>query len=261
MFLPIYFSIFVLLLTTVGVCVYFFIYTLWVNRKIRSGKMAGRKLASVPKVIVVAFIIALLLICMVLLRMQGNREVVTDADARNSCVVIDASKEGEYCYIAYPGHYESDDASYAEIYSMEQNAGYEKEVTVDGAYRYTVFTRTEDANNFHPDFLCFAEYIGKDTDDLALYSSIEYFDYTREDTKSAHESGGGEICSKMLFIGNLGEGSDVRIVLSLLDEEAEQNFFQAESQAYEEDKGEFPKAADYAKISSQMVISVGVGEK
>ena len=89
---------------------------------------------------------------------------------RNNYAVIDIADENAYEYISYFGNVELIDASYAKVYNKDENVGYNKEIVESGDYRFTIFTRNTEGDDFHPDFLCFVDYTGTNMEEYSCYS-------------------------------------------------------------------------------------------
>ena len=61
-----------------------------------------------------------------------------------------------------------------------------------------------------------------------------------------HGENAGDIRNDLLYIGNLDEGCQFNITMSLLNDNAEIKYDEAIQQAYKEDKGMFPDAEEFA---------------
>lgn len=237
----------------VGLCVfiYYLIYARAINQKIQSGEKTGRRMIDIPKVLLIAVIVALVLYSGVL---QYSIQTQANAVSRNLFAVIDVTDPEKYEYAAYFGNVVLDDASFAQVYSIEANPGYEKQVAVDGDFQFTIFTGTTPADSFHPDFLCYVEYIGEEENlvfcDMAGFQAID-------DEGGAYAAGSsGWEASVRLYIGNLDDNCQFTIHMYALDEAAETAFWEANQQAMEEDKGDFPSEQDYATSTGSAVITV-----
>lgn len=243
------------LLVAVAVFAYYLAYTRRINRQIRAGVVTGRALVDIPRVVLTALIVLLVLYVGVLSVSLHDAQVAAATPAsRNVCATIDASRPGHYRYVAYAGSSELDDASFAEAYSREENPGYRKEVTTQGSYTFTVFTRTSPADGFHPDFLCFAEYTGTRADELLCYDQVTI---STPEGNTGAGSGGGAVRDCLLYVGNLDDDSSLTINVSLLDEAAEEALTHAMQEASEADQGDFPEAADYATSTASVTVHIG----
>ncbi len=238
------------LLAVLMVFGYYLIYTNRINKKIRSGEVTGKRLVDIPKIIMIAVIIVLVLYCGVLSHALRTADSNGSKIVRNNYAVIDVSDPENYRYASYFGDAWLDDASFAKVYSVDQNAGYTKEVVEDGDFVFTVFKRNAAADSFHPDFLCYVEYTGNQSDDMVLHHSASF---TSKDG-SIGEGFGGEVSDLLLFIGNLDEDNVFTASFSLLDEKAESEFADAMQKAMDEDKGDFPSEKDFAIDTAEVTI-------
>lgn len=242
-------------IVVVEVVVYYIIYANRINKKIQSGDANIRKMIDIPKV-VMASIIALLLMYSIIVSIDiKHRQRTENSQLRNpnNYIEIDLTN---FTYSSYTGTLETDDASFAKIYSKEENPGYKKTVQKDGDFVFTVFTRISDHDEFHPDYLCYIDYVGDAAEGYSLYENCEYLDTASGESYWGNGSGGADIKKSTLFIGNLNDDESMRITIGLLDETAEQEYFAAQNKAYEEDEGNFPKFWDYANVSGSIMITI-----
>lgn len=239
--------LFVLLVVLIiaAIFIYRIIYTHKINQKILSGEMQGGKLIDVSRMVTIAIIVGLLLYSGLLSYIVHDYENRDYTVSRNNYAIIDVSNPEAYEYVGYFGNVDLEDASFATVYSKEENAGYEKEVVESGDYVFTVFTRTSPADSFHPDFLCFVEYIGSATEQYTCFDNAG-FQATNEEEGYFFAGSAGDVSECLLYIGNLDEDCMFQITMSLLDEKAETAYIEADEKAYEEDKGNFPKPEDFA---------------
>ena len=114
----------IVLLTGLAVFIYYLIYTHNINQKIKSGGISGRKLIDIPKAIMITVIVVLVLFCGILSHSLQSAYHDTERDTRNHYAVINVSDPQNYEYISYFGSTELDDASFAKVYSIDQNPGY-----------------------------------------------------------------------------------------------------------------------------------------
>ncbi|MCQ2471132.1 MAG: hypothetical protein MJ147_03750 [Clostridia bacterium] len=235
------------------VAVYYIFYSRRINAKIAKGEIEGRRLIDIPSVVCSVIIVALIAYGVIVTAALMTKEKQPVTENRNSFSVIDLS---DYTYSAYNGNLVDKDASYAKSYSKESNDGYEKSVSQDGDFTFTVFTRTGVHDNYHPDFFCFIDYTGKKSSELSMYESYGFSNSPTKDSGGEVGSGGGYIKDSSLVIGNINDDDSFKITLSLLDGKGEEEYFEADSKAYKEDKGNFPSAADYALSKSSVVITV-----
>lgn len=240
----------IVLIAAFAVFIYYLIYTRNINKKIKSENVSGRQLTDIPKIIMIAVIIVLTLFCGILT--HSLRTTYNDAEklTRNNYAAISISDSENYTYASYFGNAVLDDASFAKVYSIEENPGYTKEIIKDGEFTFTVFKRSSTADSFHPDFLCYCQYTGKINTDLELYHSGKFS--CAEGSVGA--GSGGNISDTLLFIGNIDEGTILSVSLYILDEKASNEFNDAIQKANEEDKGEFPCENDFAVSSGKVSI-------
>lgn len=66
----------------------------------------------------------------------------------------------------------------------------------------------------------------------------------------------GEIGDDLLYIGNLDEGCQFDITMSLLNDDAEIEYDKAMQQAYKEENGEFPNAEQFACAVGKVSIVI-----
>lgn len=235
-----------------GLLIYYFVYTAKINKRIRSGEVSGKKLVDIPRVIMFFVIAVLGFYCIVLWHYLHN----ADGTSRNDYVVISVEGQDEDEYYVYGGNQGLMDASFAGVYSKESNAGYNKKVIKEGDYIFTIFKRiSSKADNFHPDFLCYAEYKGKNKESMTVYNTASFVSVSdvNDSWNSGHNGYGISDC--LLFIGNLQVGVNFHIRFDLMDEAAEASFTDAKQKNPEEDNGNSPNPADFATSSAEVTIS------
>ncbi|MCD7825625.1 MAG: hypothetical protein LUH14_06675 [Clostridiaceae bacterium] len=240
----------IILLAVLAVFIYYLIYTNRINKKIRSGEISGKRLIDIPKIIMIAVIIVLILFCGILSNSLQTAYNNAGKTTRNNYATIDISDPQNYQYTSYFGDAELDDASFAKMYSIEENIGYTKEVTVDGNFTFTVFKRESAADSFHPDFLCYCEYTGEVSQDLTLYNSPSF----SNENGSISSGIGCEVSDALLYIGNMDEQTVFTISISVLDEKAISEFNDAMNKAMTEDSNELPEEKDFAISSGKVSI-------
>lgn len=200
-----------------------------------------------------AVIAALAVYAVILTLAVKSSENKTTAENRNSFAVIDLS---DYTYSAFSGTLLDKDASYVKYYSRANNAGYRKSVSQEGDFIFTVFTRTGEHDAYHSDFFCFVDYSGAETGNDSLYEYYEFVDTLTLERLGGIGSGGSSIPDSFFVIGNLNDTDSFEITMSILDSKGEDAFREADRKAYEEDKGNFPQAMDYAISKGSVVITV-----
>lgn len=243
------------IIVLVAVVVYYIIYANRINKKIQSGDISIKKMIDIPKVIMISIIVLLLMYSIILSIdiEQCQRAHNSQLNNRNNYVEIDLT---DYKFCSYSGTLETNDASFAKIYSKEENEGYKKTIHKDGDFVFTVFTRISSHDDFHPDYLCYVDYVGAIDEAYSQYENCEYLDTASGKSHGGMGAGGSTPKRSTLFIGNLNDDESMKITIGLLDEIAEQEYFNAENKAYQEDKGEFPKFSEYANVSGSIVITV-----
>ena len=109
---------------------------------------------------------------------------------------------------------------------------------------------------FHPDFFCFVDYTGETFEEYSLYEFYEYIDTDSMESIGGIGSGGSIPAESILIIGNANETDSFRIKYAILDGKGKNEYLQADQKAYEDDKGTFPEASDYAVSTGSVVITV-----
>lgn len=250
------FNILILLVSIVIgiICIYRIIYTYFINKKILSGEIQGRKLMDVSKMVTIAIIVGLTMYSVLLTYIVNDYSNQENKVSRNNYAIIDVSNSEEYKYAGYFGNVQLEDASFAKIYSKEENPGYDKEVVSSGDYLFTVFTRNTPADSFHPDFLCFVEFIGDEKTNLSCYSNSGFRAFDENDYFSMGAA--GEISKCLLYIGYIEANYSFEISMAILDKGAEELYIEAEKQAEKENRGEFPRVKDFAVSVGSVAIAV-----
>lgn len=246
------------LVTTIivlSVVIYYIFYSIRINRKIQNGDTDSKRMVDIPKVIMTSIIVLLLLYSIIL--STNNRRIQSiheeQLQNRDNYVQIDL---GDYTYSSFSGNIESTDASYAKIFSKEENEGYTKTVQTEGNFVFTIFTRNTSHDDFHPDFLCFVDYIGENIEKYSVYQNCEYIDSTTEKLLWGNGSGSSFSDDGTLIIGNINDNESFKITFGLLTEKAEAEYFEAENKAYENDNGEFQSFTDYSNECQSVIISL-----
>lgn len=172
-----------------------------------------RKMADVPDVARAVFIIALVVYAVLVSAAFRNIRMQPVTENRNTFSII--GLDGCVC-IGGVGTDTGTEMAYAWEYSRESNAGYDRTVSRDGDFTFTVFTRTGGHDAFHPDFICFVDYDGQTGEEYSLY---EYYEFENIDTAEGGGVGsaGGFIRDGFMIIGNVNESDVFRIYLSVLD--------------------------------------------
>ena len=245
MFRLVYILFMIVVLIIGTIFVYKIYYTHKINKKIQSGEIAGRKLVDVSKMVMIAVISGLVIYTGILTYIVVDYATKDYSVPRNNYAVIDISDADTYKYISYFGNMQLNDASFAKVYSRDANAGYDKEIVESGEYRFIVFTRNTQGDDFHPDFLCFVDYTGTDMGEYACYNKVGFQSLEAKEEQFYGESS-GNIRNGLLYIGNLDEGCQFNITMSLLNDDAEIKYDEAMQQAYKEDKGIFPDVEEFA---------------
>ena len=197
----------ILLAVVIAFGIYYVIYTLVINYRIRKGITDGKQLTDFSKIAMLVVIAVLAYMCWDQSRFYNSPAVNT----RNSFVSVDVS-DPDNPLLGMTNNMEMSDVSYVKVYSDEENPGYEKNVVVDGDYTFTVFTRTAAADAYHPDFLCFVEYSGAATGTLANVKAA--FESPDDDGRSWSAGGEATFPRKLLYVGNLDEDCVFVITLS-----------------------------------------------
>lgn len=229
------------------ILIYAVVYTHKINQRIQSGEVAGRRLVDIPKMVMIEVIIGLVIFSGILMYVVNDYANAEQHISRNNYAVIDVSDENAYKYAGYFGNVRLEDATFAKVYNKEENAGYEKKIEESGPFRYSIFTRTSVADSFHPDFLCFVEYIGDKKGEYSCYEKTGFCSITEENDYFYAGNGGEDIPDNLLYIGNIDAGCRFDITLSLMDKEAERKYEEASEQNPECEAEEY--ATEMSKVS------------
>ncbi len=240
---------FIAFLAVLGLVIYYLVYTAKINKRIRSKDASGKKLIDIPRIIMIVVIAVLVFYCTLLLHSSNT----SDETSRNDYAIIGIEEQNEFEYYAYGGNPGLTDASFAGIYSKEGNPGYKKEVVKKGDYIFTIFKRKSTPDNFHPDFLCYAEYNGE-RKDMIVYNTSSFVSASDADDRLESGFGGNRVSDCLLFIGNLNPGYGFHIRFDLMDKESETVYMDAMQKATEEDKGNFPDTRNFATSSAEVAI-------
>lgn len=248
--------VFLLLTLLVIVTVFFYkiAYTHKINQRIRAGEITGRSLVDISKIMMIAVITGLVFFVGVLMFVINDYAHQNQTVSRNNFAVIDVSDPDNYQYASYFGTTGLRDASFAKVYKKDANEGYEKEVITSGPYEFTVFKRTSPPDSFHPDFLCFVEYVGEDKEQYMCYEKAGFQAIVDEKDQFYAGSGGGEITEHLLYLGYLDPGDQFDITMSLLDQDAERKYEEAYQRAFEDDEEEIPQVEDFANETGSVCI-------
>ena len=76
------------------------------------------------------------------------------------------------------------------MFSKEENEGYTKTVQTEGNFVFTIFTRNSSHDDFHPDFLCYVDYVGQNIEKYSVYQNCEYIDFTNDKSLWGNGSAG-----------------------------------------------------------------------
>ena len=199
MFSIIWIIVMVTFIVVIAVFGYYLFYVNNINKKIQREQVSNKKMIDIPKTIMIAIMVLLLFYSIILsaeLRRSNNKEEIVN---RNNFAVIDLS---DYTFYSSLGSRENNDASYARAYSKEANQGYKKSVVRDGDFVFTIFTRSTDQDDFHPDYLCYVDYVGEVKSELLRYNKCEYIDNASGKETFGISNGGGDVQVNLLYIGN-----------------------------------------------------------
>lgn len=251
------------ILIAIALFVYYLVYRHSINKKILSGEVTGRKMADIPKMIMIGIIVFLLVVSLINFYAFSDtlKKTQENSNSRDSLGVIDVSDKSNYKlkYYAQGTNPADEDfnADFAYIYSEDENSGYNRNVEKKGGFTFTIFTRNGPADNFHPDFLCFVEYSGENNNSITNYINVDFID--NKNSKSTNGTGFDSNEKKLLYIGNLNKEETFKITVSILDEQAQDKFDKDTQEAYKKDpksSDEFPKIEDYAISSESVSINI-----
>lgn len=237
------------------VFIYYLIYVHHINKAIEEGEVTGRKMIDIPRIVMGAIIV--LFVLYFIIYVHGEKEaknnLISQLDNRTTITEIDTT---DYTYCGFTGTMETNDASFAKIYSKESNPGYDKDVSEQGDFTFTVFTRQSSSDAFHPDYICFVDYTG-DIDELAsIYQRFESIDTTDAKNYGTLESAGSNIKREYMFLGNLNKEDTISIVLGVVGNENVQKLDEAEAKYDNENNGEKPDFMDYADSTGKYTILI-----
>ena len=231
--------------------IYYVIYIIIINRRIERGITTEGRLFDTSKVLM-AVAIGVLLTIIFANAMAAKDPAQT---TRNSYCVVDVSDPENPQLSTAVNRDIEDDVSYVKAYSKDENPGYAKDVLVDGDFTFTTFMRTGGADEYHPDFFCFAEYTGDETYGLKTYYT-EGFDAFNDDVREGYGGSGGGMPAQLLYVGNLDEDCAFVATICVLDKEAQAAYDEAFDQYMKNDDGEFPDARDFAGHVSEVRITL-----
>lgn len=139
------------------------------------------------------------------------------------------------------------------MYSKESNKGYDKRIEVKGDFIYTIFTRNTKADVFHPDFLCYVEYNGEIKEGYDLYNKGLFI---KDNEQKFAASTIGDFYKCILYIGNLNQDTDFKIIMGIMDESARKKYNEAEEKAMNKSSSELPNQEDYVNSKSEVFIKI-----
>lgn len=197
--------------------VYYLIYTKKINQLVCGGNTKGKKMPDFPKVIISVTMILLLSICIAIVLIPTPATYIV---GRNNYAVIDTSN---YHYLAYSSNYDLDDASFAKMFSKDENMGYTKKEIKDGNFNFIIFTSTTPPDPFHPDFLCYVTYTG-DSTGITEMSHNGQFQDIHTNQKGGTSCIGDFTKQTLLIIGNYDEESRFLLTMGVYDELGSENY-------------------------------------
>ncbi len=219
--------------------VYYLLYTSRINKAVHDGKIRTKSMIGVPKMTVIIVIILLLLISVSSV-LSSQKPMIF---SRNNYAVIDIDN---YQFVGYSSRYSLDDASFAKVYSKDENEGYLRNEYTEGDFNFIVFTSKTAPDDFHPDFICFATYIGKEE----LVSAMSYGG-TFEDIESKEMMGTSAVVEMTdsrtyMFMGNYDEDQCFKITMGVYNNDG--------IKAYEKEDNFDVKIEDFALSVGSMTI-------
>lgn len=176
-----------LIVTTSGVAfaaVYYFIYKSYVNKKIKEPSKAKRRLPSPLSFLIITIVSACvlfgILLCVSTIINKTDNAITPNCNFRE----VESGKEEEY----------------GNAYSIEQNDGYDKKVETVGDIRFTYFISKSAYDTYHPSFIIFAEYTGKES---ILQNGVNgTFYYTDDKLIGGYGFSGGQGKNTVCLIGD-----------------------------------------------------------
>lgn len=206
-------------LSYVLVLIYYKSYSRYINSKVVGGDTDKKRMPDmhvfVRDVVVVAVILYAFLVTFILFY---------SPEEENSRIPIGLALIDTEYYQVF-GHSNlpcAKDASFAKIYSRESNEGYQKKTSQQGDFVFTSFVRTGEHDGFHPDFLCFVDYVGNEPDNPCYGIAVNFYDNTM--LQLLGHSSFPQNRKSFLLIGNMNKGDQIKIELSLLDEEKQKQY-------------------------------------
>ena len=188
--------------------IYYVIYTVVINRRIRRGITDRKQLTDMSKIAMIIVIVVLALYSWGQARFYNSASYNT----RNDFIVVDVS-DPDNPQLGMTGNPDMDDISYVKLLSDDENPGYDNYVVEDGEFMFTVFTRTAAADAYHPDFFCFVDYTGELTGDFEV-SELGAFESPEGDARQWSAGSGGTHVDRLLFLGNMDEDCAFVITMS-----------------------------------------------
>ena len=188
--------------------IYYVIYTVVINRRIRRGITDKRQLTDMSKIGLIIVIVVLALFSWGQAQFYNS----TSYNTRNDFIVVDVS-DPDNPQLGMTGNPEMGDVSYVKFLSDDENPGYDKNVVEDGEFTFTVFTRASAADAYHPDFFCFVDYAGELTGGFEV-SKLGAFESPEGDARQWSAGSGGTHVDRLLFLGNMDDDCAFVITMS-----------------------------------------------
>lgn len=165
---------------------------------------------DIPKAVMIAVIVLLSLYSVLSTAALYNNKNEA-AVSRDNFASINLT---DYTYSSSLGTKNDYDASFARMYSKDDNPGYRKTVKEDGDFIFTVFTRISDHDDFHPDFICYVDCVKEDTEGLTMLEGVDFMD-TASGESYGGMSTGGSVQKNFLYVGDINENESARITVGL----------------------------------------------
>lgn len=173
-----------------GIIGYFLIYKRRINRAVTEEKIPKRKMASPAQ-------FALMMIFIFLLGLGIYLSFLLISTGTQQSSIKTEYYDASYNFNVYD---RSEMDGYLSVYSRESNPGYSKYIETMGDIEFTYFIRDDKHDTYHPSFLIFAEYIGKEK--ITQYGYDGNFLSDTEEVIGGFGMAGGSTESCIVAVGN-----------------------------------------------------------
>lgn len=196
-------------LASLVIILYLFYYRSKINRRLADQTHTGKTLLWSPlRVCLTTVIGALALFAIICMILAASRPAMTSSPAPSA-------------YHARIFSSEEIKDGYMNQYSIQENAGYNKQEKVINDVKYTYYISTEGTDAFHPAFLIFAEYIGEG---IPKYHDANVSFQTFEGQEMANTTVGGYETkdTTVCIVGNVFVDSNISCIVDFYDDKREE---------------------------------------